>query len=312
MSNGKSLIFTSNILSAIYSLKTSNEKSFNDGNCDMPVIVNATKSFVGICDENMCMHILSDEEMLIMEILLSWSTLVEQNENYTEILFVDIDCIRNKNKDNRVRINVQHQKYLKIFETFNKLYFVYTGKPNEINSDEIKHKLFYYEVISKKDKPIGIKYNFGRLEYLLKASKQIAIVETNLFDVRMSEMMNYKIMRYLVSSIFMNRIKGTNFSRTHKSILNSMTYNDNGEVTSYYESYSKSHYISKYLSRYLERLFKVLELLKQCNYILDYSVERIDSRLQLVTGCGKVTIVMKKYKKKRKNGTFLSTNKIGS
>lgn len=298
--DGKSIIFTSNILSAIYNLKTSNEKSFNNGICDMSVKVNATEAFIGICNENMCMHIMNDEEMLITEILLSWSTLVEQNNNYSEILFNDIDCIRSRNKGNRVRINLKHEKYLEIFELFNRLYFVYTGKSNEIDSSEIKHKLFNYELVNKKDKPIGIKYNFGKLEYLLKASKQIAIVETNVFDIRMSEMMNYKILRYLVSSIFMNRIKGNSFSRTHKSILNSMTCNDNGEISSYYDSYSKSHNISKYLSRYLERLCKVLELLKQCNYISNYSVEKIDSRLQLVTGCGKVTIIVKKYKKKRK------------
>ena len=51
-SNGKSIIFTSNILSSIYSLTIDNLESFNKCICNSSVIVNNTEQYVGICDNS--------------------------------------------------------------------------------------------------------------------------------------------------------------------------------------------------------------------------------------------------------------------
>ena len=138
---------------------------------------------------------------------------------------------------------------------------------------------------------------------MLNKHKQVTTLDCNVFKYRLNEDMKYRLIRYLVTSIFMNQIKSKTFVRTHRSILRGITYvvaEDGVVATSYYDSIIKKQYIHKYLSRYITRLEDVLSMLKGSGYIRDYTIERITNRQELITGCGKVEIVTNLSKKRKR------------
>lgn len=295
---GKSVVFTHNILNVIYNHKGNNLLS--------EITLQGNKYYVGLCTEDEDTYVLKDEEILMIDMLLSWAMLTG-NTTVGSICLSDIDFIRQRNKENKTRIKESHEKYINIFKRLETIHYV-CADTNEIPiAEKYIHPLFKYELVVKDDYSKEIKYSFDELGKLLENQKQIVVIEDNIFNIRVSEMMKYKLLRYLIVSIFMNRIRKNGCIRTHKSVLSGITYCiDNKVRKSYYDYYCESEHISRYLNRYITRLDEVLMKLKLCNYIVDYSIERIGSLQELILGYGKITIITNRYKKKRKIGTFLS------
>lgn len=301
-SKGRSAVFTANVLNIIYGLSSSNNVKYANGTeiSLSEAKISGNKYYVGLCTEDNKSYILKDEEMLLIEILLNWAMLTN-NTTHGCIRLSDIDYIRRRNKDNRQRVKENHKNYISILNKLKTIYFVCSETTKEACDNKHKHPLFTCKAGGDgQNYSQQIEYSFNELGKILEALNQVVVVEENIYDIRLNEMMNYKIMRYIIVSAYMNRIKKESFVRTHKSILNGIIYDDNDIVISYYDYYCGCEYISRYLNRYISRLRSVLEKLKSCNYIEDYSIERINTYQELMMSCGKVTIVTKRYKRKRK------------
>ena len=299
----KSIIYTSTILNKLYNLKTAQIKYLNDGTsyASDTVTFFGNKYEVGLYTESKSAHILSSEEILIIDILLCWKKLLDADDEDISITFNDIDWLRNRNTDNAEHIRKIHQKYISIISLLNKLYFIMVTEPfDELEKCKEKYKLMMIDWLYDDNEVIGFKYNLNELGNLLEEANQVSIIYNNVFNYRLNEDMNYRLLRYLVSAIFMNRVKGKSFSRTHKSILLGITYHDSDGADSYYNNYLDQKFINKYLKRYLSRLNEVLCRLKESGYIKDYVIENISNKRELTLGFGMVTIFTNLSRRQRK------------
>lgn len=260
--------------------------------------------YVGLCSKKYHAHILTSEEIVILDILLCWKQLVDSDSLETVINLSDIDWLRNRHKKNKEHIANAHETYMKIFNVLSTLNFICIGDEiSDICECDNLYPLLKYRINYSNGKATGITYTLGKLESTLNKHKQVTTLDCNVFKYRLNEDMKYRLIRYLVTSIFMNQVKSKTFVRTHKSILRGITYTGTGgaiETESYYDSIIDKQYIHKYLSRYITRLNDVLSMLKESGYIRDYTIERITNRQELITGCGKVEIVTNLSKKKKR------------
>lgn len=305
--NQRSVIYTSGILETLYNLKTSDIKSDLLGNTYVAstALIYGNTYIVGLCNKEYKHHIFSSKEKMMIDLLLNWDALIndEQKEEFTAIRFTDIDWMKNCYKKNKEHIKIAHNLYKEIIESLSNLYFICTDEEPKVLKDDYLYRLFNYTPIIEDNKMVGIRYNFDELGRLLKVSKMKTTLNSNIFKFRFNEDMKYWILRYLVVSIYMNRIKSKTVTRTHKSILKGITIDTGEEVVSYYDSLLNKKYLHKYLSRYTQRLEEVLELLKMAEFIKEYSVEKITNYRELQTGCGLVKTTPNMSNKKRRTRT---------
>lgn len=305
--NQRSVIYTSGILETLYNLKTSDIKSDLLGNTYVAstALIYGNTYIVGLCNKEYKHHIFSSKEKMMIDLLLNWDALIndEQKEEFTTIRFTDIDWMKNCYKKNKEHIKIAHNLYKEIIESLSNLYFICADEEPKVLKDDYLYRLFNYTPIIEDNKMVGIRYNFDELGRLLKVSKMKTTLNSNIFKFRFNEDMKYWILRYLVVSIYMNRIKSKTVTRTHKSILKGITIDTGKEVVSYYDSLLTKKYLHKYLSRYTQRLEEVLELLKMAEFIKEYSVEKITNYRELQTGCGLVKTTPNMSNKKRRTRT---------
>ena len=297
---GKSVIYTSNILNGLFNpnklLRCSNKYYYIS-----EITLQKNSYYAGLCTSNHNTYIISDEELLMIDMLLSWNALTS-NSLKCEIMFSDIDWMRRRNSYNKSRVLDNHEKYQKIFKQLDNLYLIFGDNLNEILSQDSVFKLFNYKIKYESNVPVGIIYDFNELGKMLKDHNQLTTININIFDIKLSEFMKYKILRYMILSIYMNSRKKS-FTRTHKSILKGISYYNDGKILNYYDYYCNNEHISQYLKRYFARLESVLFLLKECGYIEDYSYEKINTRQELQIGSGRVVINTKVYKRKKRKHT---------
>lgn len=301
--NRKSVIYTSGVLEKIYNLKTSNviQCSNNRSYSVVETSMYGENYYIGLCSNKYHAHILNYDEIFMLEILLSWEVLSESDGSSNTIMFNDIDWLRNHYKQNKDNIKLAHQLYKKVLNKLSTLYFICTSERIiDISKCEGLDKLIDINLIYEDGIAIGVKYSFGELGKILRLNRQITIFEGNIYNIKLSESMKYRLLRYIVISVFMNRVRGKSFKRTHRSILQGITCNIGNTYISYYDDYINKKLINKYLRRYLTRLKEVLELLKESGYIKEYVIEPIRNSRELQLGFGIVEIYTNMSRKRRK------------
>lgn len=301
----RNIIYTNRILNTLYNLKTQNIKQLANGESYVSSKLAESEFDIGLCNNKNHAHILSSNEILIMDILLSWQHLVDETGN-TTISFTDIDWMRNRHKKNKDHIQNAHKLYLEVIQSLGSLFFICTSETiNTVGGIRNKYKLLNYELKYSGSKVIGLAYNFGRLEVILKEERMVTTFNANIFRFRLNEDMKYKLLRYMTTATYMNQVKKKSFCRTHKSILKGITCaveakDDDSSIRyiSCYDDIAEKNYIHKYLSRYINRLDEVLSLMKSSRYIKDYLIEPITSKQELITGCGRVEITTNMSRKR--------------
>ena len=308
--NRRTVIYTSGVLETLYSLKSSDIKSDVYGHeyVSSTALLHGVPYVVGLCDKDYKYHILTSREKMMMDMLLSWDSLVsEETEDGPVIIkFTDIDWMKNRYKKNKEHIKVAHNLYKTIIETLSGLYFICDSEePRTLNDDCLYH-LFNYTPIIENEEMVGITYYFDELGKLLKSYNMKTTLNGNAFKFRFNEDMKYWILRYLVVSVFMNRIKSKTVTRTHRSIVKALVVDTGVETISYYDALMDKRHPHKYLSRYIQRLKEVLEMLKDMEFIKDYSIETITNIQELQTGCGLVRITPNMSNRIHRTRTYLS------
>ena len=290
----KSVIYTSNILNTIYTLNNSDIKEIEPSirYVGKDVTNNGSTIEIGLIDKTGIYHFLSVEEIYMYDILLSWDTLTNTDEETSIfITFKDIDWIKNRQRRNKDYVKENHKLYADVLKSLEKVLFKYGMKVSSLL--DIKY-------IDEKDYEKGFVYNLGHLKTLLKQQNQLVELNLNVFKYSSKEFMKYSIMRYMISSIYMNQVKRRTFSRTHKSILSSITYIEDGNVYKYYDWLIKNKNFTTYIKRYYKRLEEVMKLLKESGFIKDYKIIPDNNLRSLITSCGKVDICTNVYKIKNK------------
>ena len=310
--NRRNILYTSDLLNTLYNLKTLNITQLENGNsyAGATTAVDGIPFTIGLCTKEYNYHLLTNEEILMMEMLLSWEALVnEEDEEFTTITFSDIDWMRNRQKRNKSYIEENHRKYMSVICSLSELLLIY-GNEEQLNNssvDLIDSNLINVEYIYDSELVIGIKYNLGQLGSVLKTLNQRVSIEANIFRYSSTEFMKYQIMRYMVTSIFMNRVKKHSFTRTHKSILKAITYTTAGaDIVSYLDYIIDKKYLYKYLNRYYFRLNEVMQLLKEIRFIRDFNIIQDKCKRGIMTSCGKVEITTNLSNMKRSHGANLS------
>lgn len=300
----RTVMYTSSVLNTLYGLLSSDELSKEKPkgfSCSVKkVMLNNKEYSIGLCTKNGKAYVLSPLEKIIIDMLLNWKELTVDDEtsdrkNNTYITLSDIDWLKDRYKKNQEHIKIAHDSYKKTFEQLADLCFIYKEQGAK---ERYLFPLLEYVPIMKENELLGIKYNFGKLEQILSSSKQKTTLNGNAFKYRLNEEMKYFILRYLVTSIFMNRVKGKVFARTHKSIISALVTTENDRTVSYYDALFDKKYPHKYLKRYLLRLEEVLKFLKEIDYIADFIVEPITTLQELKTGAGLVKITTNVSKKR--------------
>ena len=152
----------------------------------------------------------------------------------------------------------------------------------------------------------GTLYHYCPIQRVLQSYTGDTTLNGNAFKFRFNEDMKYWILRYLVVSVFMNRIKSKTVTRTHRSIVKALVVDTGVETISYYDALMDKRHPHKYLSRYIQRLKEVLEMLKDMEFIKDYSIETITNIQELQTGCGLVRITPNMSNRIHRTRTYLS------
>ena len=310
----RTVMYTSNVLNTLYGLLSSDEKPQTESLHEKPkkesskdstwavkkVMLNNKECTIGLCTKNSKAYVLTPLEKTVIDMLLSWKELTVDDEksdskNNTTIMLSDIDWLRDRYKKNQEHIKIAHDNYKKAFEQLANLRFIYE---EQYSREDNSFPLLEYSPIMKENELIGIEYNLGKLEQILSSSKQRTTLNGNAFKYRLNEEMKYFILRYLVTSIFMNRVKSKAFTRTHKSIVSALVTTENGRTVSYYDALFDKKYPHKYLKRYLLRLEEVLKFLKEIGYISAFTIEPITTLQELKTGAGLVKITTSMSKKR--------------
>ena len=277
--NQQSVLYTSNVLDTIYKLKSSDEVVLDNGQsyaCGISLI-DGFEFYTGLCTEDYKAHILTANERVIIDILLSWSMLTNEDfDSWTVIKYSDIDWIRSRCKKNKER-----------------------SKPEKL-SEDTTYRLLEFTDIYENDEAVGFKYSLCELESMLRNSKLMTSINGNIFKFSLNEDMKYQLLRYLIISSYMCRARKTECKRTHRSILKNLVITEDEVVLSYYDVIKNKKYFRQYLLRYNSRLIEVLEFLKEIGYIVDYSADRLTNLHQLETGSGMVRIKPKMYKKSKR------------
>lgn len=295
-------MYTCGLLNKLYNLKKQDIKQIDNDKsyAGTQVLIEDTFIEIGLCDSNYHYHLLTIEEILMLEMLFSWNALLEEDnaDDITTITLEDIDWIRNRKIRNKEYIQKAHQEYIKVMLSLSELLFVY-GNEEQLTSDSpTLDKLIDIDCIYNDNNIVGFNYSIGHLGAILKALNQRISLDMNIFEFSTTEFMKYQILRYIVSSIYMCRVKNTTFSRTHKSILQAITYRSDNNILSYYDYIIDSDYLNKYLKRYISRLDEVMKCLKECNLIKEYSIIPDTTRRGIITSCGKVIITVFSSKRK--------------
>lgn len=305
--NHRSTIYTSGVLETLYSLKSSDIKSDSAGNTyvSSTALLHGDAYIVGLCDKEYKHHILSSKEKMMIELLLNWDSLVndEQTEKFTTIKFTDIDWMKNCYKKNMEHIKAAHNLYKEVIKSLSNLYLVYNDEEPDVINGECTYPLLKCQPVIENNKLVGITYSFDKLGKILNAFKMKTTLNGNIFKFKFNEEMKYWILRYLIVSIFMNRVKSKVIVRTHKSILKALIVDTGTEITNYYDTLINKKYMHKYLHRYIQRLKEVLEFLKEIDFIKEYSVETITNIQELQTGCGLIRIKPNMSNKKHRTRT---------
>lgn len=298
----RNIIYTCGLLDKLYNLKKLDIKEIDNGKSYVgtQTLIEGTYLEIGLCDGNYHYHILTIEEILMLEMLLSWDALLEEDndDDITTITLSDIDWIRNRKIRNKEYIQQAHQDYIRVIKQLNELHLIYGNEKQMKESSPVLDKLIDIDCIYDENDIVGFKYSFGHLGMILKTLNQRISLDMNIFEFSTTEFMKYQILRYVVSSVYMCRIKNSTFSRTHKCILQAITYRSNNDILSYYDYIIDSNYLSKYLKRYISRLNEVMECLKACNLIKEYNIVPDTSRRGILTSCGKVIITVSSRKRK--------------
>lgn len=296
----RTIIYTTNILEKLYNLKTCDIKEIqNQGRYAGTTFIKDQKDYlIGILDKNKDAHILGNDEVMMIEIMLNWESVLKEkddldcNDIHGTLLWEDIDWIKNRKMRNKEYLEQNHIQYKKTLDSLNQLMIVY-GSRNNI-------KLYKLVNLKYLQDNKGVEYNFNILGCILKELNQRISIDLNAFSFSNEEFMKYQILRYIVSSIYMCRMKKRTFSRTHKSILNALHYVSDKFAISYFDYYIQSEYTKKYLKRYFKRLKEVMDMLVECKLIKNYEIIPDDSKRSLMTACGKVVITLSNIKLDRK------------
>ena len=299
----RNVLYTCGLLDKLYNLKKLDIKELSNGNsyAGTQVLIEGTYIEVGLCDSNYHYHLLTIEEILMLEMLLSWNALFENETSgdVTEITLNDIDWLRNRKIRNKEYIQNAHNGYIEAVKTLDNLFFIF-GNENQLSEATITlDKLIDIKYMYEEDEIIGFRYSLGRLGKIIKTLNQRISIDMNIFEFSSTEFMKYQILRYMVASIYMCRVKHTTFSRTHKSILQAITYHSDDEFISYYDYIITSEYLSKYLKRYTMRLDEVMKCLKECRLIKEYTIIPDVSKRGILTSCGKIIITV--FNRRRKH-----------
>ncbi len=300
----RNVLYTCGLLDKLYNLKKLDIKELNNGNsyAGTQVLIEGTYIEVGLCDSNYHYHLLTIEEILMLEMLLSWNALFESEastEDVTEITLNDIDWLRNRKIRNKEYIQNAHNGYIEVAKCLDNLFFIF-GNENQIAEDvAVLDKLIDIKYMYEGNEIIGFRYSLGHLGEIIKTLNQRISIDMNIFEFSTTEFMKYQILRYMVTSIYMCRVKHTTFSRTHKSILQAITYHSDDESVSYYDYIITSEYLSKYLKRYTMRLDEVMKCLKECRLIKEYTIIPDVSKRGILTSCGKIIITV--FNRRRKH-----------
>lgn len=304
----RNIIYTSKILETIYNLKTQDVENCENGRsyAGAEVVIEESYPFiVGLYNKKKQYHILNADEIILLDILLSWDALVnEDNQEFITILFEDIDWMRNRRKRNQEHVNQTHCKYLQTLQSLENLYLIY-GNEDVVKTDADleEYPLVNVEHMIKENTIVGIKYNLGKMGKILKAQQQMVSIDMNIFKYSSTEFMKYKILRYLIVAIYMNRTKKNEFSRSYKSILKSIPYEYDDAVISYFDFILNSPHTTKYLSRCTARFTEIMNELIECDFIRNYSILPDKDRTGLLTASGKIQIKTNLFHRKRKHYT---------
>ena len=288
----RNILYTCGLLEKLYNLKIQDTITLDNGKsyAGTDVLVNGETFKIGLCNSDYHYHILTIDEIMIIEMLLSWNALLESNsEESNMITFDDIDWMRDRKCRNKEYILANHRSYLDTMKRLSDLYLIY-GDETKLNNDKPELcKLLNVDYIYDKEEIVGFRFSFGYLEQVLKTLNQRISLDMNIFAYSSKEFMKYQILRYIVISIYMCRVKCDTFCRTHKSILSAITYSDDN-TCSYYDYMMNSKYINKYLKRYVDRLDEVMNCLKQCRLVKQYQIIADKNKRGLMTASGKIII----------------------
>lgn len=303
INNRRNILYTCGLLDKIYNLRITDIKNSDTGAnyISSEVTVEGEQVSIGLCTKDYQYHILSNQEILMMEMLLSWEALLQddnsiEEESYIEIMLTDLDWIRNRKMRNKEYVQQVHNQYLNTIGELDNLLLIFDNEDELQKTNPTLNKLINIEYIYSEATAIGFKYNFGQLGNIVKTLNQRVSLDMNIFEFSIAEFMKYQILRYIVTSTFMCRVKNITFCRTHRSILQAIT--DHSTTLSYYDSIINSDYLNKYLKRYTKRLEEVMESLKACRFIKDYSIIPDVSKRGVITSCGKVIITVFKSNRK--------------
>lgn len=303
--NRRNIIYTCGLLDKIYNLKNIREFDNHNSYAYATTTIEGTELEVGLCDNTYQKHILTSSEILMIEILLSWDAVLDEGIEFSNlgriITFEDIDWIRDKRMRNNGYIVNNHKAYIDTIKALDELLFIYDNA-EELEEEAPKlDKLVNIEYVYDNEELVGIKYDFNLLGNIIKGLGQAVSLNMNIFAFSPQEFMKYQILRYMVSSIYMCRVRRSTFSRTHKSILNAITHNVDGLPQTYYDYITNSNYSTKYLKRYIARLDEVMNALKESRFIKNYRILGDIDKRSIITGCAKVEVEAYAFKKRKIN-----------
>ena len=164
--NRKNILYTSDLLNTLYNLKTLNITQLENSNsyAGATTAVDGIPFTIGLCTKEYNYHLLTNEEILMMEMLLSWEALVnEEDEEFTTITFSDIDWMRNRQKRNKSYIEENHRKYMSVISSLSELLLIYGNEEqlNNSSADLIDSNLInveyiydFTDLLQPKDSPV--------------------------------------------------------------------------------------------------------------------------------------------------------------
>lgn len=294
----KTVIYTSKHLRALF---------FGRQNCDFDWLNNGVSGpRISLTNSNGEPKVLSAEEIIIYDILLSYMTNNDSRDGNYTLMFRDINRIRGLkyfNASNSISSELAYVRALKSL-TDTRIHY-------QENMFDLKQSfnLLYTGFIYTDTKIIGVIFKFEKRALDFINLKQKTTTKYNLFKFNFKEIISYQIIRYLILIIFLSSRDDSKIINV-KTIMKQIVYfnrDGSSQKNNYYESITSNNKRTQLLTRFNKKLLAVLKVLKESNSIKDYKVN-LGKKIDLLVDDDysiKIEFIEKKLIHKEKKQKFI-------